>query len=127
VSTDVVSEKDKVAALPTPVTETNPPAGYEVRVAANVDSSLSAIPAAVLDAPKNMSTFEPVVSVLAVFAFKLIAEITPAAVSAPCAGITEVSPNPSEATATTATFFNEIVFTIFLSFSQIKEFLLSGW
>jgi hypothetical protein len=36
-------------------------------------------------------------------------------------------PNPSEATATTATFFNEIVFTIFLSFSQIKDDLLSGW
>ena len=30
-------------------------------------------------------------------------------------------------TATTATFFNEIVFTIFLSFSQIKDDLLPGW
>jgi hypothetical protein len=44
-----------------------------------------------------------------------------------CAGTTDKSPNPSEATATADTFFNEIVFTIFLSFSQIKEFLLSGW
>jgi hypothetical protein len=43
------------------------------------------------------------------------------------AGTTDKSPNPSEATATADTFFNEIVFTIFLSFSQIKEFLLSGW
>jgi len=43
------------------------------------------------------------------------------------AGATDKSPNPSEATATTATFFNEIVFTIFLSFSQIKDDLLSGW
>jgi glycerol uptake facilitator-like aquaporin len=43
------------------------------------------------------------------------------------AGTTDKSPNPSEATATTATFFNEIVFTIFLSFSQIKDDLLSGW
>jgi glycerol uptake facilitator-like aquaporin len=50
-----------------------------------------------------------------------------AAVSSACAGTTDVSPNPSEATATTATFFNEIVFTIFLSFSQIKDDLLSGW
>jgi hypothetical protein len=44
------------------------------------------------------------------------------------AGTTDKSPNPSEATATAATFFlNEIVFTIFLSFSQIKVVLLSGW
>jgi predicted membrane-bound spermidine synthase len=43
------------------------------------------------------------------------------------AGTTDTSPNPSEATATADTFFNEIVFTIFLSFSQIKEFLLPGW
>jgi len=48
-------------------------------------------------------------------------------VKAACAGTTDKSPNPSEATATADTFFNEIVFTIFLSFSQIKEFLLSGW
>ena len=44
-----------------------------------------------------------------------------------CAGTTDKSPNPSEATATADTFFNEIVFTIFLSFSQIKDDLLSGW
>jgi hypothetical protein len=44
------------------------------------------------------------------------------------AGTTDKSPNPSEATAIAATFFlNEIVFTIFLSFSQIKDDLLSGW
>jgi hypothetical protein len=42
-------------------------------------------------------------------------------------GTTDKSPNPSEATATADTFFNEIVFTIFLSFSQIKDDLLSGW
>jgi hypothetical protein len=52
---------------------------------------------------------------------------TTAAEEADCAGTTDKSPNPSEATATTATFFNEIVFTIFLSFSQIKDDLLSGW
>ena len=46
---------------------------------------------------------------------------------AACAGTTDKSPNPSEATATADTFFNEIVFTIFLSFSQIKDDLLSGW
>ena len=44
-----------------------------------------------------------------------------------CAGTTDKSPNPSEATATADTFFNEIVFTIFLSFSQIKDDLLPGW
>jgi hypothetical protein len=43
------------------------------------------------------------------------------------AGTTDNSPNPSEATATADTFFNEIVFTIFLSFSQIKDDLLPGW
>jgi hypothetical protein len=43
------------------------------------------------------------------------------------AGTTDKSPNPSEATASAATFFNEIVFTIFLSLSQVKEFLLPGW
>jgi hypothetical protein len=47
--------------------------------------------------------------------------------AAACAGTTDRSPNPSEATATADTFFNEIVFTIFLSFSQIKDDLLSGW
>jgi len=49
------------------------------------------------------------------------------AVAAACAGTTDKSPNPSEATATADTFFNEIVFTIFLSFSQIKDDLLPGW
>ena len=34
---------------------------------------------------------------------------------------------PSADTATIAIFFNEIVFTIFLSLSQIKDDLLSGW
>jgi hypothetical protein len=58
---------------------------------------------------------------------KLIEVVNAAECSAACAGTTDKSPNPSEATATAATFFNEIVFTIFLSFSQIKEFLLSGW
>jgi hypothetical protein len=51
----------------------------------------------------------------------------PGADAAACAGTTDKSPNPSEATATADTFFNEIVFTIFLSFSQIKDDLLSGW
>jgi hypothetical protein len=35
------------------------------------------------------------------------------------AGTTDRSPNPREATATAETFFNEIVFTIFLSLSQV--------
>jgi hypothetical protein len=54
-------------------------------------------------------------------------EVTVADVTAAFAGTTDKSPNPSEATATADTFFNEIVFTIFLSFSQIKDDLLSGW
>ena len=43
------------------------------------------------------------------------------------AGTTDKSPNPSEAVATTATFFNEIVFTIFLSFSRTWAFPACGW
>jgi hypothetical protein len=54
-------------------------------------------------------------------------QVAVVAVSAAFAGTTDKSPNPSEATATAETFFNEIVFTIFLSFSQIKDDLLSGW
>jgi hypothetical protein len=77
-------------------------------------------------APKFMSTAVPV-SGEAVTLAKLI-DVTASAVDrAACAGTTDKSPNPSEATATADTFFNEIVFTIFLSFSQIKDDLLSGW
>jgi hypothetical protein len=43
------------------------------------------------------------------------------------AGTTDKSPNPSEATATADTFFNEIVFTIFLSFSRSQAFPGLGW
>jgi hypothetical protein len=42
-------------------------------------------------------------------------------------GTADRTPIPNEATAIAETFFNEIVFTIFLSLSQIKEFLLPGW
>jgi hypothetical protein len=89
---------------------------------------LSAIAAAVFAAPKKMSTFVLVTFVLAVAAFKLIADITPAAVSAAFAGATEVKPpNARAATATADTFFNEIVFTIFLSFSRFQAFPGLGW
>jgi hypothetical protein len=57
----------------------------------------------------------------------VIATVAVIAPRAAFAGTTDKSPNPSEATATADTFFNEIVFTIFLSFSQIKDDLLSGW
>jgi len=50
-----------------------------------------------------------------------------AAVTVACAGTTDKSPNPSEATATADTFFNEIVFTIFLSFSRFQAFPGLGW
>jgi hypothetical protein len=43
------------------------------------------------------------------------------------AGTTDRSPNPSEATATADTFFNEIVFTIFLSLSRTWAFPACGW
>jgi hypothetical protein len=55
-----------------------------------------------------------------------VTPVTP--VIAALAGATEVKPpNARAATATADTFFNEIVFTIFLSFSQIKDDLLPGW
>jgi hypothetical protein len=43
------------------------------------------------------------------------------------AGTTDKSPNPRAATATADTFFNEIVFTIFLSFSRFQAFPGLGW
>jgi Na+/phosphate symporter len=46
---------------------------------------------------------------------------------AACAGTTDKSPNPRAATATADTFFNEIVFTIFLSFSRSQAFPGPGW
>jgi hypothetical protein len=49
------------------------------------------------------------------------------AVAAACVGTTDKSPNPSEATATADTFFNEIVFTIFLSLSRFQAFPGLGW
>jgi hypothetical protein len=58
---------------------------------------------------------------------KLIEVVNAAECSAACAGTTDKSPNPSEATATAATFFNEIVFTIFLSFSRFQAFPGLGW
>ena len=62
-----------------------------------------------------------------VFAGETFGADAVAVAAAAYAGTTDKSPNPSEATATADTFFNEIVFTIFLSFSQIKDDLLSGW
>jgi uncharacterized membrane protein len=54
-------------------------------------------------------------------------EIVNAVIVAFAGAIAVNVPIASEATATADTFFNEIVFTIFLSFSQIKDDLLSGW
>ncbi len=45
-----------------------------------------------------------------------------------CAGAIDVRPpNARAATATADTFFNEIVFTIFLSFSRGQAFPGPGW
>ena len=71
------------------------------------------------------ATAAPVVGVVVTFASEIV--LISAEFCAAFTGTTDKSPNPSEATATTATFFNEIVFTIFLSFSQTKDDLLSGW
>jgi hypothetical protein len=70
------------------------------------------------------TTAEPTVGV--VVAPAALLTTTHACVAA-CAGTTDKSPNPSEATATADTFFNEIVFTIFLSFSRFQAFPGLGW
>jgi hypothetical protein len=54
--------------------------------------------------------------------------VTSSEVAALAAGTDATRVEPRAATATSAMrFFNEIVFTIFLSFSQIKDDLLPGW
>jgi hypothetical protein len=53
--------------------------------------------------------------------------VSSASANADGAEITEMPLVARTVTATAATFFNEIVFTIFLSFSQIKDDLLPGW
>jgi hypothetical protein len=107
------------------VTATQPPVGVSVapRNPPLIVNELD--PAAVVVRPTCTVTAELTagddVAVVA-----LIAE-TNAAVAA-FAGATVTRVEPSAATATSAMrFFNEIVFTIFLSLSQIKDFLLSGW
>jgi hypothetical protein len=112
---------------------TDPPAGTEVSDAANVITSALLVVEAVSAArvaPNFTNTADPtlgdVVTVDAVIAVT-VPPVPPDPSSAACAGTTDKSPNPSEATAIADTFFNEIVFTIFLSFSQIKDDLLSGW
>jgi hypothetical protein len=86
---------------------------------------------AFIDMPSLTITLEPTVGV--VVTLLSVKDVippmaAPLATSAELAGATEVKPpNARAATATADTFFNEIVFTIFLSFSQIKDDLLSGW
>jgi hypothetical protein len=128
--------------------------GSVALVILNVPDVVVAVPAAATAADEsvgltieavivNSSLFVPVVGVVRVVTVKAKLADPPTAtdavlpvgalitkdvdVKAAFAGTTDKSPNPSEATATADTFFNEIVFTIFLSFSQIKDDLLSGW
>jgi hypothetical protein len=91
----------------------------------------------------NSSLFVPVVGVVKVVTVKAKLADPPTAtdavlavgalitkdvdVKAAFAGTADKSPNPSEATATADTFFNEIVFTIFLSLSRIWAFPACGW
>jgi hypothetical protein len=96
------------------------PAPCEVAVASKNTSNEIGVPAATGSVPLVATAFAEAV------AFASTNETT-VTKSAACAGTTDKSPNPSEATATADTFFNEIVFTIFLSFSQIKDDLLPGW
>jgi len=114
-------------ALPAPslsAKDTDESAGFEV-----TETVKNAVSAALFDvaAPKLAETTVEAVEPTATLAVVAASEVASTALAAACAGTTDKSPNPSEATATADTFFNEIVFTIFLSFSQIKDDLLSGW
>jgi hypothetical protein len=118
-----------VTATKAPVNELIPPVGAEAISALSL--YVSAVAAAIVDAFVTASVNEAAAPTVGdVGAVTLIEEIDAVVAASPapaCAGTTDKSPNPSEATATADTFFNEIVFTIFLSFSQIKDDLLSGW
>jgi hypothetical protein len=95
--------------------------GTEVNVqstpTAELSSAVASVPPKVIDVVEPTATFAD--------AAETVGSVTATALA--YAGTTDKSPNPSEATATADTFFNEIVFTIFLSFSQTKDDLLSGW
>jgi len=89
-----------------------------------------AVSAALFDvaAPKLADTTVDAAEPTATLAVAAATEVASTALAAALAGAIAVNvPIASEATATADTFFNEIVFTIFLSFSQIKDVLLSGW
>jgi hypothetical protein len=113
------------AVVAAAVTATYPPDGNAVNTP-TYGAVSPTLAAAKVVAPKFTATAEFTFGD-EVWVVKLIDEVKVTAETPACTGTTDKSPNPSEATATADTFFNEIVFTIFLSFSQIKEFLLSGW
>ncbi len=118
-------------------TGTNPPAGYELStprscVIAPVIVEPEAVPVVSVVAPTFTNTAAPVVGVVVAldsetfvtFDSYFVNTVTAAAF----AGATEVKPpNARAATATADTFFNEIVFTIFLSFSRFQVFPGPGW
>jgi len=125
-NTDVLAD-DPVAVNVEAETATQPPVGVEVRDAFRAivvpePEAAVIMPTFTLTAD---STFGDDVWVVALIDTTVAAAFAPT--GAAVAGTTDKSPNPSEATATADTFFNEIVFTIFLSFSQIKDDLLPGW
>ena len=100
---------------------------YEAAAAATYLAVSAVEPPARVTAPKLTITFEPAVYRFCEFFAKLIEVVNEAECSSACTGTTDKSPNPREATATAATFFNEIVFTIFLSFSRFQAFPGPGW
>jgi hypothetical protein len=104
---------------------TDEPAGT-VKVTV-VPVKVSSVVPAVVPAPVVNPTVEVAAVPTTPFCVAVPTVPTEVVIAAACAGTTDKSPNPSEATATADTFFNEIVFTIFLSFSQIKDDLLPGW
>ena len=115
------------AAIEAP-TETQPPVG----------TSDAPINAALIDAvmfdPPPTAVVTPTFTVTAALTAGAdvttvaLTAVTSAAIAAFEAGAETTRLEPSAATATSAMrFFNEIVFTIFLSFSQTKDDLLSGW
>jgi hypothetical protein len=98
------------------------PAGYDCNDAVRINVSLAT------SVPPNVNVTGIDVAVPATGTAGVVVPTETVPVPAANAGTTDKSPNPSEATATADTFFNEIVFTIFLSFSRFQAFPgLGGW
>jgi hypothetical protein len=105
----------------------NEPAVLIVKIIADPDGAVIVCTAAALACVFRVLVTVEVFEVIATPPTVVAVSIQTGRDTAACAGTTDKSPNPSEATAIADTFFNEIVFTIFLSFSRFQAFPGLGW